>query len=317
MNFSENQIDFVKNQGKIVKIFESVSTINVFLQSHDQNNFIKSLQEIFKFDQHAFIIFNFFNHGHYKFCKYFENDLTRKISYYKRKYQNTREPQVIEDNLQYLEGFRVMKQLMQEDSVELDSQKTTRPDKLHGQRADRWYNFMESGYFISCSFETLQLYLGCLVRRTGSYLFIVEETPLTENKLEDLSELLKKTFERSQNLKIFVSMFNELYVLNPFIIDKTKKSFGVLEKLTDEGVKMNLKNLHNFPLRVEIFESAYSIQRASNSSDFSGKLDLFLGPDVKVARFIENQMNASSNQSAKLIKFLNYIIFSSFASDCC
>ena len=292
MNLSDNQVEFGKNREKIANIFERVSTVSVLLKNYDQQSFEDFIKLIFNLGQ-PFLIIKFpYEQEWEKHCKVFQNDSIHKIAYYERQYQKIHDPLTAKNSFQYSEGFEPMK----EDTDELDSQDSiSTADRLPEwfyESLDRWYKFEESGYTIFCSFKSLELSLGCLVKRAGSYVFVIEKKSLMGYSLNDVSEILKKAWKKTQNLKLFFLMFDELYVLNPF---KFSSTFGILEKLTDKGIRRNLKNLHKYPLRVEMFESAYSIEKPTNSSNFTGKLDCFFGPDVQVAQFIEEQMNASSN----------------------
>lgn len=295
MNLAENQIDFGRNRETISNIFKKVSTISVLSKSLEGHDYVYSLQDIFTFRQ-AFAVFDFTNDRYFEHCKVFQSDLLNKISYYDRQYQKSHGPLESKYNLQYSEGSEPVKTQIKEEIVESDSQHSI--DKLPESFYDnigRWFKFEQSGYFIFCSFDVFELQLGCLVKRAGTYLFVIEKSSLLNYNLEDVSEVLKRAWKKTENLKIFVSCLDELYVMNPFKMNKTTKNFGVLEKLTEEGMSRNLKNLNDYPLRIEIFDSAYSIRRWGNSSEFPDELDLFYGPDVDAARFIEERMNASSN----------------------
>jgi hypothetical protein len=138
----------------------------------------------------------------------------------------------------------------------------------------------------------LELYLDCLVNRAATFLFIMEKKYNNAWNLENISLLLRKAWKSSMNLKVFVLINRDIYVLNPFAIDESSKTFGMLELLSDTNVDRKLKDLNKYPMNVEIFLSAYSVP---NGTNFTGKLNSFIGPDVEVARFIEQQLNVSSN----------------------
>jgi hypothetical protein len=298
---SEILIDIGENREKIVKIFGKVSTLNVLLKNYEQpEGIVKLLESIFPFGHQSFVVFNFAEEESYtewlEHCKAFQNDSSIRTMYYERLYQKTHEPQKQKRNLNFFEDFEPDMGLLDEDSIDPQSPIASSPVRLQESFAeglDRWFTFRHSGFILFSTFDALNVYLGCLLNRAGTFLIIVERDSYNvDSHLENVAELLKKAWKVSANLKLFVLISREVYILNPFMIDENSKSFGMLEKLPDSEVNRGCKGLNGYPMNVEIFTSAYSVPSEGN---FTGKLDSFRGPDVEVARFIQQQMNTSSN----------------------
>lgn len=298
---SEVLIDIGENREKIVRIFNKVSTLNVLLKNYEQpEGIVQLLETIFQFGHQSFVIFNFSESESYaewiEHCKIFRNDSSIRTIYYERFYHKTHERQKPKRNLDFFEDFEPDIKLLHEDSIDPQSPIASSPIRLQESFAeglDKWFTYRQSGFVLISTFDALDVYLGCLLNRGGTFLIIIEKDSYDDEKhLENVSMLLKKAWRVSTNLKLFVLISREVYILNPFVIDANTKSFGMLEKLPDEEVSQEWKDLNGYPMSVEIFESAYSVPSEGN---FTGKLDSFRGPDVEVARFIQQQMNVSSN----------------------
>lgn len=297
---SDILVDIGENREQIQKIFEKVSTINVLLKNYEQpEGIVQSLENIFKFGWQTFIIFNFYDDDDYEgfiqHCKMFDSNPAARTLYYERYYQRSHEASPVKRNLQFFEDFEPSSGNFQEVSVDPQSpvatEKVILPESF-SEALDRWYTHRRSGFVIVCPYDAFIVYIGCLVSRGGTYLFIIEKGSEKENQLDDVSDVLKKAWKATTNIKLFVLIFEELYIVNPFEIDENTKSYGVLEKLSDGGmVERDLKNLNKYPMNVDIFYSAYSIPKNEN---YSSKLSSYFGPDVQVARFIEEQMKVSS-----------------------
>lgn len=303
---SEILIDIGENREKIVQIFEKISTLSVLLKNYEQpEGIVQLLENIFQFGHQSFVIFNFGEEKSFlewlEHCKVFRNDSSIRTMYYERFYHKTHERQKQKRNLDFFEDFEPDMGLLVEDSIDPQSPIASSPVRLQESFAeglDRWFTFRHAGFILFSTFHTLDVYLGCLLNRAGTFLIIIEKDSYDDKKhLENVAELLKKAWKVSENLKVFVLISREVYILNPFVIDEnSESSFGMLEKLLenlpDEKVNRVCKDLNGYPMNVEIFTSAYSIPSSGN---FTGKLDCFRGPDVEVAFFLQQQMNVTSN----------------------
>lgn len=252
-------------------------------------------------DHKIYVVFNFVKepnhqwnyHNWIEHCKVYQKDFINKIFFYERQYQRTHptDPLIIKNNMEYYEGFESTKTDTVRAKEELQVADQL-PEDFY-QSLDRWFKFETFGYIVFCSFDVLELHIGCLVKRAGTFLFVVDFLQILD--LKDVAIVLKNAWKKTQNLNIFVFIHDAIYTFNPFQIDNVTRDYGVLVKVVNGfRVKRNLKDLSKYPLRVEIFNSAYSVEIQTNSNNFSGRLDSFYGPDVRTALFIEEQMNASS-----------------------
>lgn len=297
---SDILMDIGENEESIAKIFEKVSTLNLLLKNFEQPiGIVQLLEGIFDFGNQTFVIFNFSNEEHYiewiEHCKIFRSDSTMRTLYYERLYQKNHDPSNVKRQLDFFEDFEPDLKAKHDDSIDQQSPLASSSKKLQESFAeglDRWFTFLESGFILFCSFDVLEVYLGCLLNRAGTFLFIIEKDSYGENYLEDLSSVLAKAWKGTANLKVFVLIFRGLFVFNPFALDEASQSYGMLEKFSDATANREIKDLNAYPMSVEIFESAYSVPKPTK---FNGMLDSFFGPDVQVGRFIQQQMNVSSN----------------------
>ena len=297
---SEILVDIGQNQKKIVQIFDQVSTLSILLKNYEQpEGLVHLLENIFHFGHQSFVIFNFAEQESFRewleHCKIFQNDSLIRTMYYERFYQKTHEPSKRRRTLEFFDDFEPDLSDLDEDTFDPQSPLAPGPTRLHEKFAeglDRWFTFQHSGFVLFSTLDELTVVLGCLLNRAGTFLVIVKKDSYDEKHLENVTELLKKIWNVSANRKVFVLIAREVYILNPFVIDENTKSFGILEKLPDGKVNRECKDLNGYRMNVEIFTSAYSIP---NEKNFTGKLNSFRGPDVEVARFLQQQMNVSSN----------------------
>lgn len=282
------------NREKIERIFRKVSTLNILLKSYDQpEGILQSLGEIFKLGELSFVVFNFESEvarrEWKKNCQEFKDDPELKTTYYEMFYQKSRK-KILDSKYNHFEADSMDPQVS---PAHQPSEAVRSVSDSFANILDSWSSFRKGGFILFCSFEELSLFLGCLMNRSGTFLFIINS--VEDNRtLQELCVILNTSWKSSTNLKLFVLIFNEIYSLNPFEIDKATQTFGILETFSgkDEIKKHSFRNLNRYPMNVDMFYSAYSVTRGEN---FTGKLNTFRGPDVKVAEFIEEQMNISGN----------------------
>lgn len=292
----------------ILRIFERISNLNVLLKNYQQSEgLVQLLENTFMFGEKTFVIYNFNDEESFQdwvqHCKDFRSNSLIRTLYYERLYLKTHEPKSAKTSLDFFEDFEPHKTVPDQDCIDSQSPDEEPRDKLSesfAQSLDRWFTLRQSGFILFCSFSELEMFLGCLLNRSGTFFIIIEENSYTKSVRENVSTILKTAWKTSGNLKVFVFIFQEIYVLNPFEFDENWKSFGALEKLSNVNVNPKLNNLNSYPMNVEIFDSTYS--KHESQRNFPGKLGSFIGPDVQVARFIQSQMNISRNWSKKLIK---------------
>lgn len=289
--------DIAQNHGKIANIFRQVSTLNILLKNYEQpEGMLHSLRNIFKFGEQSFVVFNFESeksHGQWlKYCKKFKDEPKVRIAYYERLYKKLYEPLTVK--LSLTSGEEKSEDFIDSQGsipFQSDEGNYSLPESV-ANSFDNWFSFRNAGFILICPYNVLDIYLGCVISRSGTYLFIIDSKE--HPSLNELCNVLNSSWKSSTNSKLFVLFFNEIYILNPFKINEKTQTFGILEKLSsDKEIKRDFKNLNRYPMSVDLFESAYSI--ISKKQNFSGRLESFRGPDVKVAEFIEEQMNVSSN----------------------
>lgn len=154
------------------------------------------------------------------------------------------------------------------------------------------------------SMDELELNVCCLVNRRGTFLFIIEASgdDIEVNLRRILSTLRYIWLSAQPNLKVFILFEREIYIFNPFVTDDVeRKLHGKLEMCkNDDCSYVTLRKFHSYPLKVEIFSSAYSVFEPPPDMDRQAatvNLAAYRGPDVKVAQFIQHQMNVTSEQS--------------------
>lgn len=279
---SEVMLDIIgEKREQIVDIFQNVSTLSIFLKNYEQPKGLAQFLESI-FGAMSFSVNNFSDEETYKEwienCRAFKNNTAAKTAYYERLFLKSHDPtsKDSESTADPINAIPTSKEILQESFAE---------------RLDRWFTFRKSGFILFCPFTALELYLGCLLNRGGTFLFIIEENSEKGNQIKDVAEILRRAWQSSTNLKLFVLIYRELYVLNPFAIDDTSNRFGVLEKLSNRAINRNFRTFNDYPMNIELFYSAYSVTKGKN---FTGKLDMYFGPDAEVARFIQSQLNVSS-----------------------
>jgi hypothetical protein len=295
----DNGFDIGDNGEKIVKIFERVSTLNVLLKNYEQElpeGIERWLENIFDFGLHTFIIFSFVHERKHRewmeLCRNFA-DFGIRTQYHERFYRKWHATDSENSRLNAGFGDYTLFELeANEETMDPQAHVPPSPTKLHESFADdidRWLTLRQSGFIVFCTFDEFELYLGCLVNRGGTFLFVITQSSPTTT-IDDVTALLKRSWKASTNMRLFVLIFDDVYFHNPFAFDDNTRSFGAVE-ISDGEIQDEFRNLNAYSLNVEIFPSAYTIPKR----EFDGKLDSFVGPDINVAHFIEERLNVSSN----------------------
>lgn len=121
-----------------------------------------------------------------------------------------------------------------------------------------------------------------------SFLFVIEG--LLEFKIDELYKALQEVWKKKKALKVFVLVYNEIYTYKPFEINDDNTQ-GKLSILTEDFEIENFQDLKGYILKVEVFDSVYSILKDDDPQ--------FTGPDAEVVYLIQEQMNFTS----KVFKF--------------
>jgi hypothetical protein len=282
-------IDIGDNHGKIREIFRPTNTISVLLRNFEMpENVIVSLDSIFGSGNKSFVVFNFASkHDHNEWiemCRDYMSDPSMRVLYYERVFQQTHGKSEFPQTFHHFEDFM----------PEVDPQApiVINDDTLHEQFAeglDRWFKYISSGYILFSTLDEVELYIGCLYSRAGTFLFIIEECEeknFTKN-FQHLESIFAKAWKLTHNLKFHILINQTVFCFYPF--EKSGTSYGVVDVFERLQSDEDLKQINGHPLNVEMFYSVFSV----NKPDDSYELENFSGPDADVGRLLGEQMNAT------------------------
>lgn len=267
-------LDIGDKRDDIVNIFKNVSTLTLLLKNYEQpEGIIQFLDEIFGFGVQSFVVFNFNDQESYtdwmKHCKFFLNDSATRTAYYERFFMKSHKPER-KRTLDFFEDFEPNiietargNSLDPQSPLAAEGNMKKEIEENFAESLDRWFTFRKYGFILICRLEEFSLYLGCLLNRSGTFLIIIENEfePPNSTSLFQISQILRTAWNYVTNLKLFILIFGELYILNPFALNETSKEFGVLEKLEKGLLKRDFKNLNRYPINVDLFASAYSVKK--------------------------------------------------------
>lgn len=290
--YCESSEDFLAgNEQKIKFIFRQHSTLNIL--SFDHENLVTSLRDIFPLS--SFVMFGFSSQSEYmrwlENCQTFHNDTTLKIAYYERSYQK-----LFNNSSENVKApkFNVVGRKF----CEFPESSPLASDESFADSLDRWFTFRLSAFVFVSRIDEFEWKLFCLVNRGGTFLIIIVEQRKTssENVHETVKLSMRMLWRNTPNLKIFILIGSEIYIFNPFKIDDHDKCNGILELCNENCTYYSHRTFNGYSMRVEVFESAYSVPRNWNATDNTRRsLDYFYGPDINVGQFIQQQLNVSSN----------------------
>lgn len=240
----ELKLDIGDKRDEIVNIFKNVSTLTVLLKNFEQpEGIIHFLNNIFGFGVQSFVVFNFSDEESYtewiKHCKLFLNDSATRTAYYERFFMKSHKPGK-KRTLDFFEDFEpnnseiaTGNSLDPRSPLSFEGNLNKVIQENFAESLDRWFSFRKNGYVLICRLEEFKLYLGCLLNRSGTFLIIIENEvqPPNSTSFLQIAEIMRKAWNYATNLKLFILIFRELYVLNPFAVDNASNEFGVLEKL--------------------------------------------------------------------------------------
>lgn len=311
----EVPFDFGKHRDNILKIFKEVSTLNILLPNHEEHDDVmQHFIEVFEIGVKSFVVFNFADDESFaewtEHCIAYQKIPSIRVAYDERFYKKSHGQIKFKHDLEFFEDFEPEMKSDREEYV--DPQRkvggftATELDEGFAEGLDNWFLTPKAGFVLFSTFDSVELYLGCLLNRAGTFLFIIDGDK--ENRTaENILGILKTAWNVTANLKVFVLISEEILVLNPFEFDNVNRSFGTIEEASNKSFNRQLKSLNQYPMNIDLFYSAYSVPKSRN---YSSKLSSYYGPDVEAALFIQEQMHVKSIQ---FIKFDECIInFSSF-----
>ncbi|XP_055706016.1 uncharacterized protein LOC129803458 [Phlebotomus papatasi] len=151
-----------------------------------------------------------------------------------------------------------------------------------------WFRRSITGYILVLSLKMLMNTMECIVEPLGVYLIIID-TPATESVLDIVREKLLIGWAIKRSYQIYVMLLNETFTLHPFAQDPMRNdSYGVLMNFNQRPPNI-LKDLNGYPLRIEMFHSAFNFERRDPQT---GEVR-FEGTDAEVMRSLKDFMNFS------------------------
>uniref|UniRef100_A0A1B0CS12 Uncharacterized protein n=1 Tax=Lutzomyia longipalpis TaxID=7200 RepID=A0A1B0CS12_LUTLO len=168
---------------------------------------------------------------------------------------------------------------------------------IHGNREEflstfmtSWFRNSNTGYIFAVSPEMLANVVDCFVEPTGIYLVLID-APANEEILEVVRENLLVAWKIERSYQVFVMLQNETFALHPFLRDpQHNNSYGTLMNFRKRPRDV-LRNLHGYPLRIDMFHSAFNYLRRNKKT---GEIS-FVGADAEVMRALKDFFNFSEN----------------------
>lgn len=130
--------------------------------------------------------------------------------------------------------------------------------------------------------------LKCFVNSIGTFLIVLTDTRITFSD-RDLMNTLSRTWTEQGALKVFISINDNVFSFDPFH-RSSNGIFGKLNSFSDPSALERIKNLNGYRLNVEIFAGTFTLSISKKPKN----VDDFTGPDASAAKFIREQMNATS-----------------------
>ncbi|XP_020716534.1 uncharacterized protein LOC105665281 [Ceratitis capitata] len=144
-------------------------------------------------------------------------------------------------------------------------------------------------FVISTDSQQLHNVAQRFVQRAGVFFFILSDAQLPQNS-GDLHNVLHTLWIKYRSFKNFLLTFQGIFYFNPFAYEADTGKYGRLV-LNDNTKPLDItmfRDMHGYPLRIQIFKSVYA-RPFLNMSNPSIK-DVY-GVDGRVAELLEQQMN--------------------------
>lgn len=162
----------------------------------------------------------------------------------------------------------------------------------------------KNDFIIFTTLKAFESALKCIVHPVTRFLIIITDVSTKSPSIteKDLIHSLNKTWTNNGALKVFISTYNNtVYTFNPFYRNGDG-SFGKLNSFVDytfdDDGGRDMRQLNEYPMRVEIFTSSYSIARTKPPKSHYD----FYGPDVNVALITAEIMNATCKIKSKEVR---------------
>lgn len=271
------------NHERIRKVFRECSTLSVLLRNYEQpEGVINWLDEIFGTGNMSFAVFNIANGSdHESFleqCVNFQGNSSIRTAYHERAFRKTY------SNYGDMKGFDVF-----ENELNLVVSETAftfeKSRENFAEILDKWRFFRHEGFILFTTLENLEIYLGCLGSRHGTFLFIIVTTINDKNYMKTVEKFFVSAWKMFGNFKVFILINRQILTYSPFnrVFNDAFGEIKVFEHLfTDD----DLRQINGHPLNVEIFYSAYSVGNEKTNN--------FRGPDVDATYMIAARLNSTS-----------------------
>lgn len=266
--------DIGANHERVRNFFQECSTMNVLLRTFEQpESVINWLDGIFGAGNKSFVVFNIANQLNlekfHEQCVIFQSDDSNRIAYLER---------ALKKSYGSIKGYEMM-----------EGELNLADDKFKEQFAeflDKWRTFRHEGFILFTSLENLERYIGCLGNRHGTFLFIIVSTVIDANYKQLVEKVMASAWKSFGNFKVSVLVNRLLFTYNPFkrVNNHTYGSIKIFENLYTDS---DLRHINLYPLRVEIFWSAFSLTHGGSD------IKKFKGPDIDVTLMIARRLNSS------------------------
>ncbi|XP_059607719.1 uncharacterized protein LOC132255633 [Phlebotomus argentipes] len=151
---------------------------------------------------------------------------------------------------------------------------------------DSWFRTAITGYIVIVSLEMLPNAIDCLVDPLGIYLILLD-VDATEEVLEKVYENIMIAWEVERSYEVYVMLHNDTLTIHPFMRNPLRNnSFGVLMNFRERPENF-IKNMNGYPLRIEMFHSAFNYLRINKTTG----VKYFEGTDAEAMRALRVFMN--------------------------
>lgn len=171
----------------------------------------------------------------------------------------------------------------------------TIPSEPHKFRSTKAFkDFIDHANCLNCdnvffsSSLHLESVLRCFVNSLSAFLIRLTDTKTTFSD-RDLMDLLNRSWTDNGALKVSISINDNVYSFDPFHRN-ANGMFGKLNPFSGEADAAQLGNLNGYALNVEMFAGTYTFSKLKSPRNVND----FTGPDASAAKFIGEQLNATS-----------------------
>lgn len=172
-------------------------------------------------------------------------------------------------------------------------------DLICNKKVD-WNTSTINGNIIYVNFPDFINSMDCLVNSMGTFVFIIDDKELDLKKNNFKEVIFLKLLSAWKILganKIIIIFNEEILIFNPFLWNESTNEYGVMVNFNDLKDLPNFHDLNGYPLRIDIFESTYSVGGYYMNSK---NLDYFQGTDIEILRSLMKSMNFTSKYKVQL-----------------